>query len=236
MTREEQGMYERSYGYRYGEVESGHAPDIAKRMRQDIKEAIAEGLLPGKPVVYSVTSESYTGGQSINIVVKGFAGAWEECPGTDLRGFVCRDAWCAGHNDSPHAKAHLRLTAEADAMEMTLKRIHSAYNHDGSEIQTDYFDVRYYGGVRFERVDEAQWRAEEKVKAQAKKAAREAAAAVETKKVLHYGRVNRHVHLATEVDGRVKLLCGASAPTYSLRIVGEGSVVTCTRCAKKEGK
>lgn len=212
-------MYERSYGYRYGEVESGHAPDIAKRMRQDIKEAIAEGLLPGKPVVYSVTSETYSMGQSIDITVKGWVG--------DV--YQDQERYGSGFGRTT-------LTPEAEAIKMTLDRIHGAYNHDGSEIQVDYFDVRYYGHVKFEDPQTAAWRAEEAAKAKAKRAAREAAAAVETKKVLHYGRVSNHVHLATEVDGRVKLLCGASAPKYSLRFCNEDAVVTCTRCAKKEVK
>jgi hypothetical protein len=32
---------------------------------------------------------------------------------------------------------------------MTLTRIHEAYNFDGSDSQSDYWNVNYYGGVKF---------------------------------------------------------------------------------------
>lgn len=142
-------MYERSYGYRYAELgEHPTTATIARAMRADIKQAKAEGLLPAH-WFYSVRSETFAGGSAVEITVKRCADAWQPCDG----GIACRNVWCAAHNDSRYAHAaetHQVLTEDAEAARMTLERIHNAYNHDGSEIQVDYFDVRYYGGVQFD--------------------------------------------------------------------------------------
>ena len=75
-------MYERHYGYRYEEVgDRDRAADIAKRIRADIKQAVAEGLLPAR-WTYSVRSESYSQGQSIDVDVRDCPDAWQDCDGT----------------------------------------------------------------------------------------------------------------------------------------------------------
>src|ERR1043166_3169177 len=131
-------MYERSYGYRYAEL--GEYPtnaEIAKQMRRDIKQAQSEGLLPTR-WSYSVRSDDL----AVDLEVRDCPDAWKPCDG----GMNCHNVWCAARNDPKYAHAatsHVVLTEEADAAKMTLQRIHGAYNHDGSEIQTDYFDVRY---------------------------------------------------------------------------------------------
>jgi hypothetical protein len=40
-----------------------------------------------------------------------------------------------------------RYTAEAVALRTAIEQIVSAYNYDGSDIQSDYFNVRFYSNV-----------------------------------------------------------------------------------------
>jgi hypothetical protein len=146
-------MYERSYGYKYAEGGRLDTAAIAKLIRADIKQAKAEGLLPER-WKYSVTISRFSGGSSIDVRVKGCADAWQRCPGHQIGAphLACRNPWCkAGgiHRDLPDAQYHDALTEEAQAAKMTLERIHNAYNHDGSDVMVDYFDVNYYGSVNF---------------------------------------------------------------------------------------
>ena len=147
-------MYERSYGSRYGEPGERYASaaTIAKMIRRDIKNAIAKGERPGGARNYSVRSRSYSGGQAIDIVARDLDGMWEVCPGyreSETGGrYGCGVPWCKNggeHKDSPHAVEHKVLTREGKRIEKLLQGFHDAYNHDGSEIQVDYFDKRYWG-------------------------------------------------------------------------------------------
>jgi hypothetical protein len=155
-------MYERSYGYLYEEGGLLDTAQIAKLIRKDIKTAVREGMLPDR-WTYSVRTRRFAGGTAIDIRVKN-TDAWQQCPGYkigtkhDLPGggwtaTGCGNVWCkAGgqYKDEPSAEYHKVLTEEAQAAKMTLERIHNAYNHDGSEVQVDYFDVNYYGTVDFD--------------------------------------------------------------------------------------
>jgi hypothetical protein len=158
-------MSSRSYGYLYEQL--GGAPsaaDIARAIRADIKQATGEGLLPAG-WTYSVRSRLFAGGCAVDVTVKGCADAWQECDGTvpgtrratpsgGWTAQACGNPWCAGRADPRYAHAaetHFVLTEDAMAARITLQRIHDAYNHDGSDVTTDYFDVRYYGGITFER-------------------------------------------------------------------------------------
>jgi len=225
-------MYERSYGYRYAELgEHPSNADIARAIRGDIKQAQAEGLLPTR-WTYSVRSDSL----SVDLDVRDCADAWEVCDG----GRKCRDVWCAARNDPAYAhaaKPHHVLTEEADAALMTLKRIHDGYNHDGSEIQVDYFDVRYYGVVNFESASDAAFRASEKERLAAKRAARESGEIVG--RVRNYGRDGRssvvHVVIRTP-EGKEVLACGARVSRFGFRErVSDDVAVTCSRCSKRKG-
>lgn len=222
-------MYERSYGYKYNDpVGTGSAADIAKAIRADIAQAVKEGLLPAR-WSYSVRSDTFSGGCSIDVTVKNCADAWKRCDR-----ITCHYAWCKSggiHRELPAAEDHDILTEEAESAEMTLKRVHHAYNHDGSEIQVDYFDVRYYGQVHFQDARSARFDAEEKARKQTRRAALDAATDVRRVKV--YGRQGkRTVHLATEVDGKVRLLCGAQLWGHSFYSVTEDEI-SCSRCAKR---
>lgn len=184
MSAEHHNPYERAYGYKYDEGGRLDTAEIAKLIRAEIKTAIREGLLPAA-WKYSVAIDRFAGGSSIDVRVKDCADAWTPCPGYRIgtkheypdgswTATSCGFAWCKEggyHKDQPGAEYHDVLTEEAEAAKMTLQRIHGAYNHDGSDIQSDYFDVNYYGHVEFQTVQSARWEAEEK----ARKAARRAA-------------------------------------------------------------
>jgi hypothetical protein len=210
-------MYERSYGYRYGEAKDMSTAEIAKRIRGDVKTAVGEGLLPPR-WTYSVRSD----GTSIDVDVRDCPDAWQECDGT------VPGSW-RDHGDG------VVLTEEASAAKMTLKRIHEAYNHDGSEIQTDYFDVRYYGGVSFEDASSADFRRRETERLAAKKDARQAG----TPKRLYrnHSRTNGSVvHLTVETpEGKEVLACGARLyrSSHGDMLALGTAAVTCSRCTKR---
>lgn len=230
-------MYERSYGYRYGEI-GDHASnaEIAKVMRQDIKQAVSEGLLP-TAWSYSVRSDSL----SIDVEVRDCLDAWRECDGMN-----CGNVWCAARNDPQYGHAatpHQVLTDDAAAARMTLDRIHGAFNHDGSEIQVDYFDVRYYGHVQFEDASSRDFRLRERARLEERKAERKGGTIFG--KVTNYKRDGSSVtHLVVEIatpDGHVPtrkaLGCGArSWSGASMSRAHDDAVVTCSRCAKAAAK
>lgn len=237
-------MYERSYGYLYEEGGKLDTAAIAKLIRKEIKAAIGEGLLPDR-WSYSVKTDRFSGGSSIDVRVKNCADAWMPCPGYKVgtrhdhgdgcwTAAGCGNPWCkAGgeHKDNPAAESHDVLTEEALAAKMTLERIHNAYNHDGSEVMVDYFDVNYYGTVDFQSVQSARWEAEEKARKDAKREALEAA--TETCRVKVYGRKGQTVHTAAKVDGKFRLVCGAQLWRSSLYSKTE-EPVTCSRCKRRE--
>lgn len=221
-------MYERSYGYLYGEARDASNADVAKMIRSDIKLACEEGLLPTR-WKYSVLSDNL----SVDLDVRDCEDAWQECDGMN-----CHNVWCSARNDPQYAHAattHKVLTEEAKAAKITLNRIHGAYNHDGSEIQSDYFDVRYYGHVSFEDASSTDFRKRETERLAAKKAAKD----VGTPKRLYRnlsstGRIVTHLTVETP-EGKEVLACGARLSRSSLgdlRDIGTAEI-TCTRCAKR---
>lgn len=163
-------MYERSYGYRYADLgEHPSVTEIGKAIRRDIRQARNEGLLPSR-WTYSVRTRRFAGGCSVDVEVQDCDDAWTQedlsrCPIDALsRRPMCKP----GRHYRPGCDGAVRLTDEAEAARMTLERIHGAYNHDGSEVQFDYFDVRYYGTVCFETA----WHREIREADKARKAAR----------------------------------------------------------------
>jgi hypothetical protein len=158
-------MYEKTYGYLYEELGTyPRTADIARAIRADIKRAKSEGLLPPR-WTYTVRSRNFAGGCAVDVMVKNCPDAWQECDGTvpgsrqltssgAWVGQSCGNVWCKGAADLRYAHAaevHWVLTEEAMAAKMTLDRIHGAYNHTGSDLMSDYVDVRYYGHVTFDR-------------------------------------------------------------------------------------
>jgi hypothetical protein len=138
----------RTYGDKYQQVRGMRLTDIAKLMRADIKVARKIGLKAAEPgaiaipdpiaeapagIKFSVTTQLYSGGGSIDITVKNIPADW-------------------GYAEEEHC-GHVRkvATPALQALAAELAAIHRAYNYNGSDLTTDYFDVNYYGGVHDER-------------------------------------------------------------------------------------
>jgi hypothetical protein len=137
----------RVYGAKYQQVQGMHLADIAKLIRADIKLARKVGLKADGPaalaiidpianapasIKYGVTTQTYSGGGSINITIKNIPADWF--------------TWEQRGSDEPRRKA----TSALEALAAELRAIHKAYNYNGSDLLTDYFDVNYYGSVNYE--------------------------------------------------------------------------------------
>lgn len=161
-------MYERAYGEKYDANLS--TTQVAALVRGQIKAAVKAGELPaGK---YSVRSSSYSMGSSINIRISGLSGQVfepEYLTNGDkyLNGPSVEDA-TGWHRPSRYAAPVLVAVKKVEEML-------AAYNHDGSDIQSDYFDVKFYGHVSVETTV-----AEEQVAREALAAAASASAEVVT--------------------------------------------------------
>lgn len=137
MASTERKRYERSYGHLY--ERDLDTAEIAKRMRTQTKVLVKAGMLPAD-WTYSVRTRRFAGGTAIDITATSprptRAGA------RDARDWTLN--YETGEWVSPSAS---KATIEAAAVYKALDEIHNAYQHDGSEIETDYFDVNYYGSV-----------------------------------------------------------------------------------------
>ena len=143
----------RTFGNRYGELrEQESAADIAKRIRSDIKTAIADGELPGGTRNYSVRTSHYANGRSIYLGARNLEGLWQDCDGTEptphgvdycpLHGLY--DPWIyePGQEDEfQRHPSHRVLTAEGRRVEELLQAMWDAYNYDCDSVS----DVNYYG-------------------------------------------------------------------------------------------
>ena len=127
-------MYDRKYGERYSETKELFTTDIAKRIRTDIKTAIQNKQIPD--IRTSVRTKYFSGGSSIDIEIV-------EMPFNPLNKTRIKEEL-----DNPNEISHEDVyTAEAEQVRQFLKSIMNSYNYDGSDIMTDYFDVRFYGSV-----------------------------------------------------------------------------------------
>lgn len=139
-------MTEISYGKKY--EEGLNVTEIAKRVRKDIVAAIKAGELP-KGLKVAVRVSRYSGGRSLDAEVK-------EVP----EGFVIHNPErvrlqeedpSMGSWDPHH---HPVLTEEATKVYDTIGRLIAAYNYDGSDSMTDYFNVNFYSNISWDsRVD-----------------------------------------------------------------------------------
>jgi hypothetical protein len=126
-------MYEISYGRKYDKNLS--TTEIAKRFREDLKAAIKAGTLP-KGLKCSVRTKYFAGGSSIDVDVTALPA-----------GFRLFDTeFLTHHRDRPSEfYSGERRTPEAKALLAALEKMLQAYNYDGSDIMTDYFNVNFYG-------------------------------------------------------------------------------------------
>ncbi len=138
--------YAIAYGEKYAATKGASRVELAKLIRADIKAAVAAGELP--KAKYSVVCQSYSGGGSINVRIADVAK-----PGFVLAN-AARVVWDA---ENPHAglcgcpsEAMARYSPEALEVSKKVERIMGAYNYDGSDIQSDYFNVRFYGHAEYD--------------------------------------------------------------------------------------
>jgi hypothetical protein len=123
--------YDRVYGAKYNDLLSSDGgwvdvKDIAKAIRADIKAAVKSGDIPA--VKYSVRIDRFSGGQSINVTISGIPNARIE-------------------REHPYGGTVVANSDEANLVQHKVQAMVDAYNHDGSDSQTDYWDVRFYGFV-----------------------------------------------------------------------------------------
>ncbi len=146
----EDPVYEKTYGSKYAATKGLNRVELAKLIRLDIKAAIKAGELPKG--TYGVTCESYAGGGSINVKIKSF----------EVTSLYNPEHLALEVSDPHYRYPHIeRYSPEAKKAIDTLTAIHSAYNYDGSDVQSDYFDVRYYGHVELDwKYEEARQAAE----------------------------------------------------------------------------
>jgi hypothetical protein len=136
-------------GAKYAETRTMSLPEIAKLMREEIKLArkLAKKVAPtdgetGELAVIdplgdapasikiSIRSAYFSGGGSIDVRISGIPEEW---------------GWTYGEN---HYGDRIKIATPAClALYNEVKRIHSQYNYDNSDTQTDYFDTRFYGHV-----------------------------------------------------------------------------------------
>lgn len=123
-------------GSRYEETRGESAAQIAKRIRRDIAEAIEDGMLP-KGLKVSVRCG---GGRTSSSIDQRITSApWRDL---DSPGLYAFDA-VLPHLNHPHY-LWTRGPLTWFALDR-LDRLAAQYNYDNSDIQTDYFDVRFYG-------------------------------------------------------------------------------------------
>lgn len=95
-----------------------------------LKDVIADA--PAS-VRFSIRSQYFSGGSSIDITIKGVPAEW---------------GWELNPLYDPYDSWNSRKWVETDALKALKKeveRVQQSYNHDGSDSMVDYFDVRFYG-------------------------------------------------------------------------------------------
>lgn len=116
-------------GSKYSETRDLNLAVVAKLVRADIKALKIAGL------VCSVRIDRFSGGQSMDVRVKV----------SPVQ--IWTDAYVAS-NPRDYFEGD-RFTPEAKALLAQLEAVLQAYNRDDSDIQSDYFSVRFYGHAEF---------------------------------------------------------------------------------------
>lgn len=128
--------YERVYGEKYnGKLTT---TEIAKLVREEIKAEVKAGTLPkGK---YSVRSSYFAGGSSIDARISNLAVDAVYNPE-----YV--EAVAKKEDTGRYTFMSEIYTPEVQAVTDRVRGMLAAYNHDGSDSMTDYFDVKFYSHV-----------------------------------------------------------------------------------------
>lgn len=149
-------MYEKTYGSKHDETRNLDISEIAKLIRKDLKAAQAAGHLPAD-ATFSVTIDRFSGGQSLDVTILGMPDTWTYVsPGLEP-------------NYAEYIPAHGGQTDEATAAVRKIEGVVFAYNYDGSDTQSDYFDVRFYSNVKIRDERWQRFADEEKARRAARK-------------------------------------------------------------------
>ncbi|MDN5934193.1 MAG: hypothetical protein L0I24_24500 [Pseudonocardia sp.] len=146
----------RGQGSVYQSVGRLDVTEIAKRMRVNLRNAQSVGMLPAE-AKFSVTTDRYAGGQSVDVTVKGMPDSWT---------YTIRDT-AYGKAERVHSDA-ARATTEA------IRAMLAEYNRDNSDSMTDYYSVWFSPGVTVEDERTAAFWAGEKARKAVRKARRSA--------------------------------------------------------------
>lgn len=123
-------------GSKYSATERLDIAEVAKLVRKDIKAQV-----PGVKV--SVRISRYSGGQSLDVDVMSVPDGLEVANLERVRFDL---------EHGLYAYTHLPLlSADGEALLAQIRAIVAAYNRDNSDIQSDYFDVRFYSTTKFDR-------------------------------------------------------------------------------------
>lgn len=152
-------MYEMAEGSKLAETRNLDIAEIAKLVRKDLKAAQAAGELPAD-ATFNVRIERFSGGQSLRVAVLGMPDTWTyNQPGLEP-------------DYANYVPAHGGQTDEATAAVRKIEGLVFAYNYDGSDSQSDYFNVRFYSSVTIQDEREQRFWAAEKERKAARRAAR----------------------------------------------------------------
>ena len=114
-------------GSKYEETKDLDKAVLAKLIRADLK-----AKFPG--IKLSVRLSRFAGGSSIDVVIQSMPA-----------GMYVRNH----DNRHPVTGMHQWMTDEAIEFTKAVRSVCDAYNFDNSEIETDYFNVRFYCDVSF---------------------------------------------------------------------------------------
>ena len=147
-------------GYGQGTLSTGSnfegfldATEVAARVRAELKRAQAANYLPAG-VTFSVTRDKYSGGQSVNVVVRGI-------PDSDRLDPVEKNQW----NEPIECPEALELVNRVDS-------ITNAWNRQDTDSSSDYYNVAYSSRVSIETDRGREFREAEAEAARARKAAK----------------------------------------------------------------
>lgn len=132
----------RVYGEKYDKVRNLGVVEIAKFMRADIKLALKVAKATTEPGALATFDAFATIPESIKITVR-----TRHHTSIDIVVRNIPDEWGWTEETDNWGRKRAVPAPALKALAQELKTIHRAYNYDGSDISTDYFDVNYYGGV-----------------------------------------------------------------------------------------
>ncbi|MEV1013830.1 hypothetical protein AB0I89_24055 [Micromonospora sp. NPDC049801] len=138
----------RSYGDKYADTRSLRLTDIAKLIRAEVKLSRKIARMAATPgalkvadpigdapaaIRVSVRTQYYSGVGSIDVRLSDIPAEW---------------GWTEEPDESYIDRRPRKIATPAlKAFAKAIREVMDAYNYDGSDITTDYFDVRFYGHV-----------------------------------------------------------------------------------------